>query len=123
MPVSHAHKRARERYQINGALDAQFFSGILRTIRAGGAKLVTFGSGGEGLTYDVPTDHKAYSGTVRVIVRRDLSRIITVLPQKSAGELARERYRELAKQDRARRKQFFRGSRIEENDDVEDNVD
>jgi len=124
--ISHAHKRARERYQINGALDAQFFSGILRTIRDGRAKRVwsQLLSGGDGLIYDVPTDHKAYSGIIRVIVPPDLSRLITILPPMTPGEIEREKARALADQRKAQRKKFFRELRDDEgDDDVENYLD
>ena len=119
--ASHAHKRALERYDIKGRLTAKWFQEILRTIREGRAKLVQFGGPNSGsLVYDVPTDSSAYRGIVRVAVERGLGRIITILPPLNTGEIAKQRKRELGDRDAARRKQFFRGLRTENEDDNED---
>jgi hypothetical protein len=111
---THAQQRARERYQTQGNLP---FKKILQTIREGKAKCVSFGKG-DALIYDVPLDSASYTGTIRVIVKPDLSWVITVVPPQTAGERWNQTQREQAEKVGARRKQLHREfRRAEESDD------
>jgi hypothetical protein len=96
---SHAHDRARERHGI--ALRPWT---ILRPIQKGEAKLVDYGEQ-ERLIYDVP-----YEGTtVRVVVNKELTWVISVLPPKFARDARKQVFREQCHKARRRKHEFFRG--------------
>ncbi len=112
--MTHAATRAVERYGQEFNL-----AKICRIVRSGRAKFVVSGKDGCAF-YDVPYQERI-SGpgiVVRVLMNADKTFVITVVPPKTTGEIARALIKQRRDGQADQRRKFFRGFEDDEEDCV-----
>jgi hypothetical protein len=116
---THAYRRAKERLQLPDTFNFdRFFDCVLRRIRRGDAKCLKLGRDGR-LIYEVTEASTLYPGMVRVVVNAEKTFVISVVPLISNAE----RGKALLEAKGKRTRDFYRGLRIDEEGDNEDQMD